>query len=111
MMEALKRDFFTQSCALKAPVKAQDTSGQESVTYPTAKYPSVPCRVGNITGGERRTTAVKYLDATHSIVLSGQFHDLNTQWQASVNGVDYDILLVTPDAEGILTNLLARVVQ
>ncbi len=112
LMDTLQRDFFVQTCALKKPTKSQNTTGQETVIYTVRPgYEAIPCRVGQASGGERRTTEMNYLEATHTIVLSGQFQDLTTEWQASVDSKDYDILLLTADPDGVMTKLLVRIVQ
>lgn len=111
-MEYLRRDFFTQSCALKEPTKAQDTTGAETTTYSVrAGYEAIPCRVGPAGGGERRGNNYTYLDATHRILLDGQFHDVTEEWVAEVGGQEYQILLPAVDAEGVMTRLECRVVR
>lgn len=113
MITALQQDFFLQSCALQEPATSQDTAGAETSAYTTrAGYESIPCRVGMATGGERRTNLqAVYLDATHKIVLKGQFHDVTETWKALVDGQAYDILLATADPEGAMTSLLCRIVR
>lgn len=113
MMAALEQDFFPQSAALKPPVKSRNTAGEEVVTHPAprAGYEAVPCRVGPADGGERRMTQQTYLDATHRIVLSGQFPDLAEEWKAEVDSQEYDVLLVTADPEDAMTRLMARIVR
>lgn len=112
LMPALRRDFFTQWCALKKPSKAQSSAGEETVTYATRPgYEAVPCRVGPAGGGERRGSHAVYLDATHRIVLQGQYQDVTEEWIAAVNGTDYQILLVAQDAEGAMTRLECRITR
>jgi len=112
MMEYLERDFFAQRCALKKPTKTQDTTGAETVTHAVKPgYEAIPCRVGPSAGGERRTNQQVYLDATHRIVLSGQFADVTEEWVAEVDSQEYQILLVAKDAEGVMTRLECRIVR
>ncbi|MFZ5856779.1 MAG: hypothetical protein ACOYZ6_08110 [Chloroflexota bacterium] len=112
MMEYLRRDFFTQSCALKQPTKAQDTTGAETVAHDVKPgYEVIPCRVGAAGGGERRGNNYTYLDATHRILLDGQFQDVTEEWIAEVDGQEYQILLVAKDAEGVMTRLECRIVR
>lgn len=112
MMATLERDFFTQSCALKKPTKSQNAVGEETATF--AVQPgcdAIPCRVSSASGGERRTNNYVYLDATHKIVLVGQFQELSEEWIAEVDGQEYQILLVVRDAEGAMTRLECRIVR
>jgi len=111
MLDTLQRDFFMQVCALKKPTKTQNSTGQEKVVYAVRPgYEAILCRVGEASGGERRTNDMNYLEATHTILLVGQFQDLTTEWQVSVDGKDYDVLLVFPAPEGAMTKLLVRIV-
>lgn len=119
MMEALMRDFFTQSCVLKEPVKSRDSVGEELRTYaPHQGCEAIPCRVGPAGGrvgpaggGERRTDRYAYLDVTHRIVLVGLFPFVTEEWIAEVNGQEYEILLVTGDGEGVMTRLETRIAR
>lgn len=112
MMEYLRRDFFTQSCALKQPTKSQDTTGAETVFFAVRTgYEAIPCRVGTAGGGERRGNNYTYLDATHRILLDGQFQDVTEEWIAEVDGQEYQILLAATDPEGVMTRLECRVVR
>lgn len=110
MMTRLQRDFLPQRCELSEPESAQDTAGQ-MVNDPDPRYRDIPCRVGPARGGKRFTSQQIYANVTHTIVISGQFQELNDTWTARVDGQVYEILLVTPDAEGILTELLVRIVE
>ncbi len=112
MLESLQRDFFPQSCALKKPSKAQNSTGQEKVTYSVRSgYEAIPCRVGESSGGERHVAEMNYAEITHTILLCGQFQDLTSDWQACIDGTDYDIMLIFPDPEGAMTKLLVRIVE
>lgn len=110
MLQTLKQDFFPQRATLKKPVKSQNSTGEQRITF-TDQYRNVPCRVGAASGGERRTNDFTYLDATHRIVLSGQFTDLTQEWQIVVDSVAYNILLSTPDPEQAMTRLEVELIQ
>ena len=110
-MESLQRDFFTQSCALEKPTKTQDADTNEEIITFAIQHDGIPCRVGLSRGGERRLSDGTYLDATHRIVLTDQFNDLTEEWIAVVDEQEYQILLVTPDAEKIMTRLECRVLR
>jgi hypothetical protein len=118
MLEKLGKDFFPQRCALKEPVKTQDTTGAEIVAYEVhAGYESIPCRMGAAGGGQRRGNAQVYLEVTHRIVLAGQYQDLpeawleGKEWVAEIDGHEYKILLVARSAEGTTTHLETRIVK
>lgn len=112
MMEALTRDFFTQICTLKEPNKSQNSVGEEIVTYTTRSgYEAIACRVGQAGGSERRTALMTFLNATHIIVLAGQYPDVTEEWQPEVDGQTYDILRVDPDQQGAMTSLFVRTIQ
>ncbi len=111
MVEALQRDFFKQTCALKAPTKSRSTTGQEQDTYAVVTgYEAVPCRVAPSSGGERRTNLQVYSDTTHVISLAAQILNLTKEWRANVDGQDYLILRVSTEAEGAFTHLECRIV-
>lgn len=117
MLTKLQKDFFPQSCALKEPSKAQDTAGQEIVVHSVhTGYEDIPCRVGAAGGGQRRGNQQVYLEATHRIVLAGQYPDLpdawreGEEWVAEVDGVEYTILMVATSPEETTTRLETRIV-
>jgi hypothetical protein len=117
MLEKLEKNFYPQRCALKQPVKTQNSTGQEISTYSVhVGYESIPCRVGVAGGGQRRGNQMTYLEATHRIVLSGQYPDLpdawldGEEWIAEVDGVEYKILMVGKSAEEVTTRLETRII-
>ncbi len=112
MMKALEKDFFSQSCAIQEAAKTQSTTGQEKKSWANvANWGAIPCRKAAAGGGERRSSNQVYLDATHTIVLSGVFEGLTEQHRAVVDSQAYDILVVEPDSEGISTRLTVRLVR
>ena len=112
MMSSLTRDFFTQSCALKEPLKSRNAAGEELRTYAARQgCEAIPCRVGSAGGGKRRGDLYAYLDATHRIVLAGLFPFVTEEWVAEVNGQEYEILLVAGDGEGVMTRLETRIAR
>lgn len=117
MLEKLEKNFFPQRCALKQPTKTQDSAGQEIRTYSVHEgYEAIPCRVGAAGGGQRRGNQMTYLEATHRIVLSGQYPELpekwleGEEWVAEVDGVEYTILMVGKSTEEVTTRLETRIV-
>lgn len=111
MMQALSVDFFDQLCTLKKPLKAQDGAGEEIVSQSVHPgYEAIPCRVGPAGGGERRGSNYTHLDATHRIVLVGQYQ-VTEEWTAEVDGQEYEILLVAVDAEQVMTRLETRIAR
>jgi hypothetical protein len=117
LLEKLEKDFFPQRCALKEPAKTQDSAGQEITTHSVhVGYESIPCRVGAAGGGQRRGNQQIYLEATHRIVLSGDYQELpdgwleGEEWIAEVDGVEYKILMVGRSAEKTTTRLETRIV-
>jgi hypothetical protein len=112
MMETLERNFFPQRCALKQPNKSQNSTGEEVINYSVRTgYESLPCRVGAAGGGQRRGNEQIYLEATHRIVLSGNYPDVAEQWKAEVDGQEYDILYVARSAEEATTRLETRIIR
>lgn len=118
MMSKLQRNFFSQICALKEPLKSQSTTGEEKKSYEIhVGYDAIPCRVGAAGGGQRRGNQYAYMEATHRIVLSGQYPDLpaafleGEEWIAEVGGYEYKILLVATSAEEATTRLECRIVK
>lgn len=117
LLQKLEKDFFPQSCALKAPTTSQDGAGQEIHTHSVHPgYGDIPCRVGAAGGGQRRGNQQTYLEATHRIVLAGQYPDLpeawreGEEWIAEVDGVEYTILMVATSAEETTTRLETRII-
>lgn len=117
MLEKLEMSFFPQRCALKEPSTSQDSVGQEISTHNVhVGYESIPCRVGVAGGGQRRGNQQTYLEATHRIVLAGQYPDLpeawreGEEWIAEVDGVEYKILMVGNSAEAATTRLETRII-
>lgn len=104
--------FFPLACALQEPMKTQDSSGEENITFAThAGYEAIPCRVGAAGGGQRRGNEQTYLEATHRITLAGSYPDVREQWTAVVDGVRYDILYVARSTEDVTTRLECRIVR
>lgn len=111
MTAVLTRDFFDQLCTLKRPLKTQDGVGEEIIEQSIHPgYEAIPCRVGPAGGGERRGNNYTLLDATHRIVLVGQYQ-VTEEWVAEVNGQEYEILLVAVDAEQAMTRLDTRIAR
>lgn len=117
MLDKLEKSFFPQRCALKEPVKTQDTTGAEIVAHTVhTGYESIPCRVGLSGGGQRRGNQQVYMEATHRIALAGQYDDLpeawleGEEWVAEVDGHEYKILMVAKSTEEATTRLEVRVV-
>lgn len=117
LLQKLEKNFFPQRCALKAPATSQDSTGQEIHTHSVhSGYDDIPCRVGAAGGGQRRGNQQTYLEATHRIVLAGQYPDLpeawreGEEWLAEVDGVEYTILMVATSAEETTTRLETRIV-
>lgn len=106
-------NHYPQICTLKPPIKAQNTVGQEKLTYPAAYpgYESIPCRVGAAGGGQRRGNEQVYLEATHRIVLLGSYPEAAEQWAAEVDSVEYEILFVARSVEDMTTRLECRIVR
>lgn len=109
--------FFPQSCALKEPAISQNTTGEQVKTYSVhTGYEAIPCRVGAAGGGQRRGNQMTYMEATHRIVLSGQYPDLpeawreGEEWIAEVDGIEYTILMVATSAEESTTRLETRII-
>lgn len=118
MLKNLEKKFFTQMCALKEPMPAQDTTGEENNSYQVhTGYDQIPCRVSAAKGGQRRGNQSTYIEATHQIALAGMYSDLPTAWRegeewiAEVAGVEYKILLVATSAEQAITHLETRIVS
>jgi len=111
LMTSLARDFFPQVAGLYAPVKAQNTAGEETITFPVETHADVECRVSPAKGSERRRQNLKYAEVTHTLLIQGQFSDVTEEWQAVVDGVAYDIQVPELDAEGIMTSLFCRIVR
>lgn len=110
-------NFFPQRCALKEPTISQDTTGEEDKVYDVHPgYESIPCRMGAAGGGQRRGNQYAYMEATHRIVLAGQYPDLpeawldGEEWMAEVDGREYKILAVAKSAEETTTRLETRIV-
>jgi hypothetical protein len=117
MLAKLEKTFFPQRCALKEPTKSQNSTGQEIRTHSVhVGYEAIPCRVGAAGGGQRRGNQMTYLEATHRIVLSGQYPDLPSawregeEWMAEIDGVEYTILMVATSTEESTTRLETRIV-
>ncbi len=112
LLHTLQRDFFPQSCTIETVVKTQSTTGQEKNAWEAVSgWNAIPCRKAAAGGGERRMNNQVYLDATHTILLSGIFTGLTEEMHAVVDGEAYDILVVEPDSEGITTRLMVRFVR
>lgn len=112
MMQSLYQHFFPQSAALQRPTKSRNAAGEEVITFSTPEGRSgIPCRVSPAKGSERRRASQKYVEATHTVLLQGQIHDLTEEWQVVVDGMVYDIQAVELDAEGVMTSLYCRVLR
>lgn len=112
MMQTLERDFFLQRCTVQAGATSQGTTGQEKLTWATVSgCEAIPCRRASAGGGERRAANQIYLDATHTILLSGIYKNVNEKMRAVVDGQAYDILLVEFDGEEVMTRLTVRIVR
>lgn len=112
MMQVLEHDFFSNRCAIEEGTKSQSTTGQEKLTWATViGCEAIPCRRASAGGGERRAANQIYLDATHTILLSGIYKNVNEKMRAVVDEQAYDILLVEFDGEEVMTRLTVRIVR
>lgn len=112
MLEVLGRDFLSQRGVIQQATKTQSTTGQEKQEWADVPgWTNIPCRKSGMGGGERRSQAQKYLDATDVALLSGVFNGLNEEMRFVLNGEAFDILRVEPDSEGITTRLILRIVR
>lgn len=112
MMAALEPNFFAQICTIQSSTEAQDAAGQPQDNWADAPgLVGLACRVGGISGGERRTVSQKYLDATHQILISGHYSAILEKQRAVVDGQAYDILLPVPSPEQAVTKLVVRLVR
>lgn len=112
MMRMLERDFFPQICTIEESTETQSTTGQPKQAW--AAIPALTaleCRVGEVSGGERRSSNQIYLDATNIILLAGDYPGITEKQRAVVDGQVYDILLARRSAEEAVTRLVARVVR
>jgi hypothetical protein len=112
MMQALERDFFPQLCTIELGTDAQDTVGQVKPTWAAVPgLTALKCRVGEISGGERRSNNQTYLDATHTILISGTYPAITEKHRAVIDGRTYDILLMQISPEETTTRLVSRFVR
>lgn len=112
LMQALQRDFFSQQCTIREPVKSRNAiGGEERVYQDLPGHNGLACHVAPAQGGERRTEQQVYLDATHIIMLNAAYPNITEEMQAVVDGLAYDILLATLDSQRVLTELTVRLVR
>lgn len=112
MTASLTQNFFPQLCTIEESTETQSTSGQ-----PVPVWTAVPgltglaCRVGEVSGGERRSNNQIYLDATNVILLAGDHAGITETNRAVVDGQAYDILLPRRSADKAVTRLIVRFVR
>lgn len=112
LMQTLQQDFFTQFCTIQRPISHRNMLGEDEPTWEDVPgCVAIPCRVSAGSGWERRTNEMKYLDATHIILLAGTYDDLDEKMQAIVEGQTYEIVLPEASTEGAMTRLMTRVVR
>jgi head-tail adaptor len=109
-MESLERDFLPQFCTIMQPVSSRNSLGEDVPSW-VERYTGIPCRVSAGYGSEIRTNEMKYLDATHVILMTGTYNGLNETMRAKVDGQVYEIAKVNVSAEMATTQLMARVVR
>jgi head-tail adaptor len=112
LLQSLQRDFFTQLCTIRQNTPTQNNVGQMKDAWANVEgMTALPCRVGGISGGERRTSAQTYLDATHKILIAGHYPSITEKQQALVDGQIYDIILPQASPDETVTRLIARIVR
>lgn len=116
MLDRLERDFFPQRCRIEQASETLDEYGQplaeddESQWTAVLGMETIPCRMAPATGGKRRTAQMTVTDATHVIVLAGNFA-IMSKMRAVVDDQAYGILLPSHDAEGVTTKLMVKLVE
>lgn len=112
MTKRLEKNHYPSLCTLKEPTKEQNSVGEEVSTHDAHPgYEGIHCRVGAAGGGQRRGNEQVYLEATHRIVLLGDYPDVAEQWLAEVDGTEYTILYVARSEERVTTRLECRIIR
>lgn len=111
MLPMLARDFFPSQCMILEATESQDEMGGVVQAWtPVSGMEAIPCRMISTSGDEQQTDNQTYLDATYRIVLAGRYAIMELM-RAVVGLVEYEIVVIEPDSEGIMTRLLVRLVR
>jgi head-tail adaptor len=104
--------LYPSVCTIQESTEVQDAAGQPAPSWADKPgYVAISCRVGPVSGGERKSPREIYTVATHTIALAGYYPGIMTKNRVVVDGLlILDILLVQADSTLHVTQLVCQVV-
>lgn len=111
-MMTMLMPLYPSVCTIQEAIEAQDAAGQPAPSWADMPgYVAISCRVGPVSGGERKSPREVYTVATHTVALAGYYPGITTKKRAVVDGtLTLDILLVQADSTLHVTQLVCQVV-
>lgn len=104
--------LYPSVCTIQDSTEVQDASGQPGANWADKPgYVAISCRVGPVSGGERKSPREVYTVATHTVALAGYYPGITTKMRVVVDGtLILDILLPQADSTLHVTQLVCQVV-
>jgi head-tail adaptor len=111
-MMTMLQPLYPSVCTIQESTEVQDAAGQLRDTWADKPgYVAISCRVGPVSGGERKSPRQVYTVATHTVALAGYYSGITTKMRAVVDGtLTLDILLPQSDSTLRATQLVCQVV-
>jgi hypothetical protein len=112
MMERLT-DFYSSVCTIQSPTETQDAvSGSYTTTWgDVVGLVALPCALAPNGGVEVKQTDQTYVISNYTLSLRSFHPEIKEKWQAIVDAITYEILLVQAGSMGGITRVLVRRVE
>jgi head-tail adaptor len=96
---------------IQVATESRDGAGQPIKAWSDLLgHVAIPCHIETIAGTETKAANQVYATATHEIILSGYYSQVDPKMHlVDGSGVVYDILLVDQECFGVFTKLVAEI--
>lgn len=104
-------DFYHREVTIQQATVTQDTFGGEVLTWADlAGHVDLSCVLAPAGGREVKAPDKTYVVASHTISIGGDYPAIREKMRAEIDGIYYDILLVTHDSQSDTTHLDTQIV-
>jgi len=111
MLTRLAPVYYADTVTIQSRTDTRDSYGQPIPAWANVvALTSLPCRIAAVSADERPGPDKTIVTVSHHISIAGHYPAITVLMRAVAGGVNYNIVAVEHDSEGVTTRLRVKLV-